>query len=79
MVATPPHHRPPRPGPTPGLRTRLPIPILLLIVLAAFALGWTLPVLGISLLAFLLLDTLITTTHRRRTHTKPPVSNTNQA
>jgi uncharacterized iron-regulated membrane protein len=61
--------------PAPGTWRRLPKPLLALAVVAVVALGWALPVLGVSLALFLLLDdaaALIRRTRRRhRPHPTP--------
>ncbi|MFI0355255.1 PepSY-associated TM helix domain-containing protein [Actinomadura sp. 9N407] len=44
--------------PARGALRQLPVPALLFLIVVVAAIGWSLPVLGISLLAFLALDTL---------------------
>ncbi|MTD56345.1 PepSY-associated TM helix domain-containing protein [Amycolatopsis pithecellobii] len=50
----------------PPVWRQLPNPVLALVLLVVAALGWLLPVFGVSLLVFLALDALITKAKRRR-------------
>jgi uncharacterized iron-regulated membrane protein len=53
-------------APARGTWRQLPLPALIIGIPAVLALGWALPVLGVTLLAFLTLDLLIGLSRRRR-------------
>ncbi len=53
-------------APTRGTWRELPLPLLFLGIPAAAALGWALPVLGVTLLGFLVVDGLTGVVRRRR-------------
>ncbi|MGW4221090.1 PepSY-associated TM helix domain-containing protein [Streptomyces bacillaris] len=54
-------------APEPGAWRRLPLPVLVLGVPAVVALGWALPVLGVTLAGFLVVDAVVGAVRRRRT------------
>ncbi|MFJ3233809.1 PepSY-associated TM helix domain-containing protein [Streptomyces sp. NPDC086787] len=53
-------------APARGVWRQLPLPVLLLGIPATIALGWALPVLGVTLLGFLVMDVLTGVVQRRR-------------
>ncbi|MFT9788871.1 PepSY domain-containing protein [Streptomyces rhizosphaericola] len=54
-------------APEPGAWRRLPLPVLVLGIPAVVALGWALPVLGVTLAGFLVVDAVVGAVRRRRT------------
>ncbi|MDN5930505.1 MAG: PepSY domain-containing protein, partial [Pseudonocardia sp.] len=71
-----PTHSAPRPLEARGVLASTPQPVLFGLVLATVFLGWLLPVFGVSLALFLLVDTAAGALARRRTRslTAPPVA-----
>jgi uncharacterized iron-regulated membrane protein len=66
--------RPVGPAPAPGAWRRANKPLLAALILAAIAIGWALPVLGVSLAAFLLIDVIRSRISTRRTGRPPAAS-----
>ncbi|MEU0266819.1 PepSY domain-containing protein [Nocardioides sp. NPDC006303] len=54
-----------RTSPAPVWRN-LPLPMLVVVLIAAGALGWAMPVFGVTLVAFVVLDSTVNTLRRRR-------------
>lgn len=71
-----PTHTQPRPLEARGVLASTPQPMLFGVVLTAVLLGWLLPVFGVSLVLFLLVDTAVGAQHRRRARRSgaPPVA-----
>ena len=65
MVEARPVPRAVPPAPLPALR-QLPCPLAVVAVLVAVALGWCLPMFGVSLAAFVVVDIVINAIRRRR-------------
>ena len=80
VVATPTHpglRMGGRPPPLPGTIRSLPPAATVALMVAAIAVGWFLPLFGLSLLAFLLIDPTIAALKRRTTNTATPNRKTN--
>ncbi|MBK3590006.1 PepSY domain-containing protein, partial [Streptomyces sp. MBT57] len=54
-------------APERGAWRRLPLPVLVLGIPAVIALGWALPLLGVTLAGFLVVDVVVGAVRRRRT------------